>query len=144
MFPMGKVPGQTQQAATRRRKRQQPPSAPAPAPVQADAPLSQRHITSRLEDHISTRNLEKRVGSLASHEQEFGVEVADVFNRQVGNLSTGAKSVVAPTDATLQTPEVAPSEITAATRVAMLLSNPDSIRDAIILNEILVRPTDRW
>jgi hypothetical protein len=106
-----------------------------------DEPLTNYASPGHLEDHISSRNLEHRVGSLATHEQQFDAHVGQGFGRTLGSLAsqTAEASVVPPTDAT-----GANWEPTAAERFADDLRNPESMRMAMVLNEILMRPEHRW
>lgn len=62
--------------------------------------------------------------------------VEQTFDHQVGQLAQ--KSSEAP--AVTQAPSPAP----AAAAIAALLADPANVRSAVVLNEILRRPTDRW
>jgi hypothetical protein len=136
-------PQRTQQQQRRKPKKTTPEVIKATA---VDEPLSKRHITSRIEerDSISGRNLEQRLGSLVSHESEFETQVGQGFNRTVGTLGdqgSGSAAVDAERAAQEQ-----PTTLVASTadKIASMLSSPDTVREAVILNEILTRPVGRW
>jgi hypothetical protein len=142
-------PQQQPQPQRSQQQQRRKPKKAAPEVVKAtvvDEPLSKRHITSRIEDreNISSRNLEQRVGSLVAHESEFETQVGQGFNRNVGTLADqGSGSAAVDAERAAQEHPVALVAST-ADKIAALLSSPDTVREAVILNEILTRPVGRW
>jgi hypothetical protein len=72
---------------------------------------------------------------IVKEDQEFDVQLAAKFDHKVGTLTSEEKS-------TAEAPPV-PTEPPAA-QIAAMLTNPEGVRQAIILHEILRRPVDRW
>jgi len=139
------------------------PLRPAVPPLMADvvheqpveAEIVAEHRRGELESTISTDQFEQRSsrlgGDVVREEKQLREHLHGTFDHEVSDLSkqaskpTGSRrksrskarqSDAAPAPAAL--PE------TAAAGLAALLSNADSIRQAIVINEILTRPEDRW
>jgi hypothetical protein len=89
------------------------------------------------------------------HDVEAAAEATDqhvhkVFDHQVGSLSTQ----IGPSPQTRQTGATLPSGLgqssgdkfppSAAAGLAAMLGNAHSLRQAIVLREIIERPLDRW
>jgi hypothetical protein len=107
----------------------------------ADRPLDEVElggsVARHVEQHLDTSRFAERAGRL-SHlqqtvEQDIGAHVRSKFDHQVGTL---AKQGAAAGDAAAG-PNV-------AAEIAAMLSDPASIRNAIVLQEILSPPTHRW
>jgi hypothetical protein len=71
-------------------------------------------------------------------DQQFDAQLKAKFDHTVGTL-TGSGVAAAE-----QAAAVAAEESRAAVQIAHLLARPDGMRQAIVLNEILRRPSDRW
>src|SRR5262245_26436577 len=149
------------QAEARARGQQQsqpqrePPKRLAPAAQgisQQQAPelaMSPDRVTASVAEHM------RHTQEIAAHVEQLGdrVEVADeemeahlrqTFDHAVGRLQ---KTTEGPAQLTPATPSVGASvrrDLTAADSIAQLLRSPKNVRDAIILAEVLNRPTDRW
>lgn len=123
------------------RKTSPPPSDKRPArrPV---AP--KRRVT--LAERAAVRE-EKRVGTLTDPQSQLGQRIIQEdkqfdeqlkakFDHSVGTLG-GAASAADPqaTPAQQQNP---------AAQIAAMLINPEGVRQAVLLNEIMNRPSDRW
>ena len=149
--------------ATAPPQRNVPPPPPRPAPPQRLVPprqeityveppqaeLVEADVVDRSEG-FSRRVAQDLRGSaqIAEHTRRLGEEVdlADdklaahlhqVFDHDLGRLKkTASESAGAPIAA-------AASEVTVS-ELLKLLRSPDSIRDAIIMSEVLKRPEDRW
>lgn len=119
----------------KRRKPEQSAAASASLARPVDEPLSQRQLP-KLDTRL-TGDLVSNLNTLSG--DSVGEHIREVFNRQVGNLAPGAEA--APGISPVPAPELAP---TAAAELAALLQDPQSLRGAIILNEILTRPEQRW
>jgi len=118
--------------------------------------LSDRHLQSKLElsaeeetfrgtvaehvaEHLDTRRFDERAGRL-SHlqstvEKDIGGHVRSVFDHQVGTLTDKP---------TVQTAAVVATTASPAEQIVAMLRDPQSMRNAVILQEILRPPTDRW
>jgi len=103
-------------------------------------------VAQHVRQHLDTREFDARASHLTSVDQaDEAIEshLHQVFAHQVGHLSSSrpadpvleGQSGAAPT-----TPETtAPAEY-----LVSLLGNPQSLRSAVILKEVLERPTQRW
>ncbi len=92
-------------------------------------PLVQRTITDRV---VQPKEVTQAVEAMQSH-------VDQVFTRTVGSLAAAARTAEA-AQAALP-PQPAPAM---ASDLAAMLSDPQSIREAIVISEILRRPEERW
>jgi len=97
-----------------------------------------------VQPHVGNRDLAQRAGHLAHVDRGDAAFQAHMqaFDHQVGRFSESAATLPTPGDAHdtgPQTINAPPNEVFAA-----LLSDPQSLRQAIILNEIIERPVERW
>jgi hypothetical protein len=114
--PVEKRPGRPPQ-----RKRQT-------AVEQADERIAAR--AKSMARHAST--LGQRI---VTEDAQFDVQLKAKFDHTVGTL---AGSPVSSTELAQAAPD------TPAAQIAAMLASPEGVRQAIVLNEILNRPTDRW
>jgi hypothetical protein len=109
--------------------------------------LAGRHqVATHVSDYLSTADMNAQVDRLGD-----AVEIADdvmeahlkqVFDHRVGTLSQdSAQPATAPAGIDSQKKAIRRA---APVGVAAMLANTGSIRQAIIANEILQRPSDRW
>jgi hypothetical protein len=130
---------QAAQTAPRPRKRRQ--TKPVAAPRKPEEPLAQRRV---LKSSLDTREFEQRAEKLTSLDKgdEIGSHLRQVFDHQLGQFASEAapQPVVTPAEA----PLADQLTISTAAELLGLLHSPQSLRQAILLNEILSRPTDRW
>ena len=139
----------------------QAPTVPPPKPVQRlsdtatsnqDFEIRTRHaISDDVQEHLDNRQFGERAAHLV--DEDILQDDADreahrtkVFDHQLGRLvdtsnlqsdkqiSAQAASRKATTD----------SAAAAAIPIASMLANPESLKQAIVLNEILTRPEHRW
>jgi hypothetical protein len=112
---------------------------PARRPV---TPRQRKTLAERATERAAARaeTLAKQVSHLGKRvieeDQQFDVQLKAKFDHTVGTLAAGqtvASSELVPVDSP-----------TPAGQIAAMLANPDGVRQAIILNEILRRPIDRW
>lgn len=104
-------------------------------------------VAEHVSGHIQTAGFEERLSHLGEDvdhsDDRMEAHLHDVFEHDLGQL--GAKTSIAE-ESTLDDdspPPKGPARLSTADVLAML-SQPDSIRQAIILTEILNRPEDRW
>jgi hypothetical protein len=71
-------------------------------------------------------------------DQNFDVQLKAKFDHTVGTLTGSAVTAAEQAAAAVTASE------TPAAQIATLLANPDGVRQAIIINEIIRRPSDRW
>lgn len=125
----------------KQRKRQVKSEAVAAEVVEPGQP--RRRLEPRLEQHIDTSRFEQRAKQLTKIEHEaddIDSHVHQVFDHQLGSL--GGRSQVQSDQAAVPIDAESPAET--AANLAALLANPTSIKNAIIMQEILARPTHRW
>ncbi len=67
-------------------------------------------------------------------DQQFDVQLKAKFDHTVGTLA----------GQTVASSELVPVDINPAAQIAAMLASPDGVRQAIVVNEILRRPVDRW
>ena len=106
-----------------------------------EKPIERRHLTT-VTDHLSGRSLESRVGGLQQHEQQFEVQAGLRSQHTIGTL---AHDDLAATAGNEEPPgDISMAMAPATTRLAALINDPDQMRNAVILGEILARPEHRW
>jgi hypothetical protein len=120
---------------------------PLAAPFQsmssvADEP-PQVSVAQHVAEHVaaSTRALGKQSARLGQRirtdDEQFDVQLKAKFDHAVGTLAARGTS-----SSDLQ--PAAPAPESPAAQIAALLARPEGVRQAIVLNEILQRPADRW
>jgi hypothetical protein len=86
-----------------------------------------------------TKAMAQKVSNLGqriiAEDRQFDDKLKAKFDHAVGTLAANNPAAAEPTPA----PRDAP-----AAEIAAMLANPDGVRQAIVLNEILSRPTQRW
>jgi hypothetical protein len=138
------------EAAPAARAPKAPPKPPADKPIDVQ-PLERREMSSvaaSVEKHLSNRTFTQRAEHLADDivraDQEMEQHLQKSFGHRVGTLSDVQKPTVSQTPATDNETAVVVGAGSAARAIAGLLSDPNNVRQAIILNEILQRPETRW
>jgi hypothetical protein len=90
-------------------------------------------VTSRAE---SLANQASKLGQrIVAEDQQFDTQIKAKFDHAVGTLGSESSATAEPTQ---------PSNDTPAAQLAAMLANPGGIRQAVLVNEILRRPSDRW
>ncbi len=110
------------------------------APSASDDPWEKPEpVASHVRRHLDTQGFEQRTGSLGQLSQldtEVDDHVQQVFDHTVGSISDEGAATEAEERAT-----AAPEMVTAsAAGIAYVLSDPESLRNAIVLQEVLRRP----
>jgi hypothetical protein len=127
---------------------QQPPQQPPQRqPRRERQPKGQRGKGKSVAEHVaervgsSTRQMREEVSHLGERviqaDKQFDVQLEQKFGHRLGSLSDSTAENARKESAT-------PKAATPAAQIAALLASPDGIRQAIVLNEILRRPDDRW
>jgi hypothetical protein len=133
---------------------EQPPPLRAEQPVQAElvaaAPVGgqvDEHVQKYLDEQDFSRRGDELGKDVAHVDKEVDQHLQQVFSHPVSKLEAVPGEAAAPPVA-YEPPDLvgASAEIPAtfATGLLDLVSSPDSLRQAIILSEILHRPEDRW
>ncbi|MBN1394567.1 MAG: hypothetical protein JW959_06060 [Pirellulales bacterium] len=129
---------------------EKPPARRRPAPVEPPvvveaieaAPVAVS-VGEHVKKHVEPEKLSRRAAQLgrdvALADEQFVQHAHQVFDHQLGDLKTPA----------IEQPEPAPAAAvevpaTFAAGLAAILSNAASVRQAIVLSEIINRPEDRW
>ena len=93
-------------------------------------------------EHVgaSTHEFRKEVADLGERvkqaDEQFDVQLQTEIRPRIGQPGAPASE---PRERRRRRPPATP-----AAQIAALLSSPDGVRQAVVLNEILNRPTDRW
>jgi len=127
-----------------------PAKAAEPVPTRPDkprptgrpaAPRRRQSVAEHVAEQVTarSRNLARHTSSLGrriiEEDQQFDVKLKAKFDHSVGSLAGSVNPVAEPERVTVETP---------ASQIAAMLANPDGVRQAIVVNEILRRPSDRW
>jgi hypothetical protein len=127
-----------------------PPKPPADRPIDVQ-PLERSEISSvaaSVEKHLSNRTFTQRAEHLADDivraDQGMEQHLQKSFGHRVGTLSDAQKSTGSQTPATDNETAVVVAAGSAANAIAGLLADPNNLKQAVILSEILQRPENRW
>jgi hypothetical protein len=128
-----------------------PVEKPVQAQVLPEEPVGAR-IGKEVERDLDTQEFTKRTTELGSEvsqaDREIDQRLHQVFDHHVSNLelmpgeAAAPPMVAVPLELTEQSLLDIPA--TFATGLTDLLVNPDSVRQAVVLNEIIHRPEERW
>jgi len=136
------------------RPAEQKPAAPAGQPLQAEvvvaAPVGGR-VAQHVAQYLDEQDIEQREAELgkevARADQKIDQRLHQVFDHRVSRLETVPGEAAAPPSA-YESPDLTGAGPEAAAPFAVgltdLLTNPDSLAQAIVLVEILKRPEERW
>jgi hypothetical protein len=123
------------------------PQAGSPTAANPDKRPARRSVTPKrrvtLAERAAARE-EKRVGHLAEQQPHLGQRIIEddkQFDEQLKAKFDHSVGTLAGSDAAQP---AALQRETPASQIAAMLANPEGVRQAVILNEILRRPSDRW
>ena len=125
-----------------------PEERPVAAVVVPERPVGgevERHVQRHLDSRQFDQRSQQLGADVAQADEKVETHLRDVFARDMSG--TGSPKMSAADRAALAAPpqtQVRGAGALGDTALVSLLTNPDSIREAIILNEILRRPDDRW
>jgi hypothetical protein len=120
---------------------------PGNRPLRRAAPLRSQSVAEHVAAHVdaAVEQIREEVSHLGeaviAADREFDVQLQQKFDHKLGSLSARHASrmqdqrTAANTAAQVETP---------ASQIAAMLASPDGVRQAIVINEILRRPEDRW
>jgi len=139
-----KRPGPARTAQQPRRKPSAPPPGPQPAkPARPEEPAPVGgSVVEHVKKYLDTSDFSRRTAQLGEEvalaDDKVDARLHDVFEHQLGQFDWRTPSEV----------EAAGGQPAAtaagAAGIALLLANPENLRQAIVLNEILQRPAQRW
>ncbi|HYW78690.1 MAG TPA: hypothetical protein VE890_03900 [Thermoguttaceae bacterium] len=144
--------GQQKQAGQQARQPRPRPVRAEPVQVQVvdDVPVGEG-IERQVSEHLGKERLARQAAQLGSEvsrsDKKIDERLHTVFDHDVSGLARRpGKTARATLAEQPQTPEDRTDELpsTAAAGLAALFSNAQNIRQAIIINEVLTRPVDRW
>lgn len=132
--PAAQSPAAAPQPASGAGKRRSPRGSAKPRRRQSVA----EHVAEQVTTHArSLGDTASQMGQrIAEEDQQFDNQLKAKFDHSVGTLAESA----APASAE----ETPPPSDTPAAQLASLLANPIGIRQAVLVNEILRRPSERW
>jgi hypothetical protein len=154
-----KAPAQQQQRSTRTAGPPPAPKAPPKVPVTArrEAPREQpidvmpieshrlSTVAESVAQHLDQRKFSQRAEHLAEEvahaDEQMEAHLEQVFSHQVGTLGAGGSRSLAPSTDAPAKPAAAASR---AAAYAQLLGTRQGMKQAIVLQEILARPEQRW
>jgi hypothetical protein len=116
---------------------------PQPAPQQPRAAKPRQTVAEHVAERIGTASeaFEQEVADLGSRvkqaDAQFDVQLQQKFDQDLGGWSDRKVSTSAE-------PSLEANSLSPGAQVAAMLASPAGVRQAVILNEILRRPTDRW
>ena len=131
------VPERQAPTQPRREPTQRKQSAPRPKPKKTKQPT--RRVGDLSQQHLPESQLAEQAAQLgdqiAQSDERLEARLHEKFDHKLGKLRSGE------TTSTTHKQEASDS---AAARIAAMLASPGGVRDAVVLGEILNRPTDRW
>jgi hypothetical protein len=142
------MPQQPRKQKTQAAKAKQKPRPQQARPLAESRPLDDVDRGSSVAEHVrehigtdrfDTSGFDERAGKL-SHlqqtiDQDIGAHVRSVFDHQVGTMTTGSA---------LSGPTVESSGPTPAELLVAMLRDPQGMRNAVVLQEVLRPPVERW
>jgi len=136
---------QKQQAAKKAAKARPQPARPLAESRPLDDIERGSSVAEHVREHIGndrfdTSQFDERAGNLShlqqTTEQDIGAHVRSVFDHQVGTMTSGSA---------LSGPAAeAPAGPTPAQQLFVMIRDPQGMRNAVLLQEILRPPLDRW
>jgi hypothetical protein len=124
-------------------------AAPPKPPRESKRDRRQRkfgEVADSVEKHLGNRGFEKRAEHLADDvtrsEEQMEEHLQKAFGHRVGTLSEPSADPMVPVTDVKTAPE--PILQGTANEFATLLANPRTLKQLIVLNEILARPETRW
>jgi hypothetical protein len=119
------------------------PGPAQPAPIsRKSGSRSRKSVAEHVAEHISVgaRSLSQQTSQLGqriiTEDQQFDVQLKSKFDHAVGTLAASRLA-----EETISTPD---KSETPASQIAAMLARPEGVRQAMVINEILSRPSDRW
>jgi hypothetical protein len=130
---------------TRSQERRPAASSSPAAQLPPQRPTRGRKQRQSVAEHVAERVASRsknvaeqtsRLGQrIVAEDRQFDDQLTAKFDHTVGTLADSVNPVAQ---------EAPPPADSPARQIAAMLANPDGVRQAVILNEIMRRPSDRW
>jgi len=148
-------PGRMENIQSPQRRANPPPRYVSGQPVDAEIieaePAFESSVSEHVAEQINTSVFDRRADALGDHVEEADDDMAShlhqVFDHEIGGLvDTSLPAAETETGAVQGESAVSQKKATAlaAAGIAAMFRSPSSVRQAIILKEILDRPESRW
>ncbi len=139
-------PPAQQRPAPQRPVRQPPPAAARPVEAEVITLSEGKSVGGHVKSHLGTRELKQRLpthleGKAAQADDKMEAHLHRVFDHGIGSLAHEEDNAL---ELQAQGEPGGAFPATAAAGLAAMFANPGNIRQAIIIQEVLNRPTDRW
>ena len=136
-------------------QKESPPAAPQRRPdlsAAVDLEPSERRdfdsVAASVEQHLGSRTFEQRERHLTEDidqaDEEMELHMQQAFGHRVGTLDGTASLDAKPPKSDAMQTSPTDDRPAAARALAGLLVNQESLRQAVLLKEVLERPVDRW
>jgi hypothetical protein len=150
--------GEFMRRAAKRQAGKSPPPKPArpvaAKPVEVEVvkekPLGGA-LSEHVQDYLDTGEFNQRSASLGSEVtqevSQLDQRLHGVFDHQISDLAAKPGETSMPTtaqDSPLPEDQATGATLVTAAGIFAVLSDPENVRQAIVINEILRRPEDRW
>ena len=131
--------------AAARRKPAAPPPVPAAERPAEPPPAAETTVVQHVKKYMDSGEFDLRTQKLGDEvalaDDKIDARVREVFKQQISEFDWRTQSEIE--EAGEQVPTSA-SAASAAAGLALMLANPENLRQAIVLNEILQPPAHRW
>jgi hypothetical protein len=110
-------------------------------PRRSVTPRKRKTLAERADERAAARqrSMAEQAAQLGqriiNEDQQFDVQLKAKFDHEVGTLAGSSVSPAVPGPVASDTP---------AARIAAMLASPEGVQQAIVLNEILRPPSERW
>jgi len=107
----------------------------------ARRPSKRQSVAEHVEQQVTARSqsiaqkASKLGNRIVNEDEQFDSQLKAKFDHTLGSLAATAIS---------SPDQQAPAPTTPAAQIAAMLANPDGVRQAVVLNEILRRPSNHW
>ena len=124
------------------------PRAEKPVAAEVVERSERNSVSESVEKHLANRQFTQRSEHLADEivraDEQMEVHLQKSFNRRVGTLGESEAATARDVPLTDTETAVVTAPASSASIVGALLSNPQQLKQAIVLAEILARPEHRW
>lgn len=133
--PPGATPVAPSEPATAGRNTRRPP----PRPTRSAESVTEHvrsHVDHLAESHVA-ENAAKLASGIAGRDDQMAARMRDKFSHRLGALGSGDQATG---DQSIDRA----GQASPAASIAAMLANPQGVRNAVLLNEILKPPQERW
>lgn len=138
------------QAAAKRRNRPQADiefiqpqkQQPIEAEIVPAQPVHDSGVSSHVQQHLDTEKFDERASHMGEHvglaDEKMEAHLHEEFDHVLGKLQDTSQGVEEPSTADQPAVSLTPTDI------VHMFHSPHTVRQAILMSEILKRPEDRW